>query len=166
MDTAKIKMIIMDVDGTLTDGKIYMGSDGELIKAFHVKDGLRIKQLPDFGIISVIITGRKSTILEKRIYELEIVESYQGIANKVPVLEELLRKYHLSYENVAYIGDDENDYAPMKLCGLKGCPANAAEPILEMADFVSKHNGGEGAVREFLDFILKDKLKKYYETWG
>jgi 3-deoxy-D-manno-octulosonate 8-phosphate phosphatase (KDO 8-P phosphatase) len=157
----KIKMIIMDVDGTLTDGKIYMGSQGEFIKAFNVKDGLRIKQLPKFGITPVIITGRKSTILEVRLQELGITESYQGVSNKVSVFETLLTKSGLAYENIAYIGDDENDYCIMKLCGLKGCPADATYPIRAIADFVSKNNGGDGAVRDFLDFILENKLKGY-----
>jgi 3-deoxy-D-manno-octulosonate 8-phosphate phosphatase (KDO 8-P phosphatase) len=161
MNTGKIKIIIMDVDGTLTDGKIIMSSEGEFLKAFNVKDGLRIKQLPKFGITPVIITGRKSTILEKRMQELGVLELHQGISNKVPVLENILTKYGLTYENVAYIGDDENDYSCMKLCSLKGCPANAVDPIIEITDFVSTYNGGEGAVREFLDYILKDKLKDH-----
>jgi 3-deoxy-D-manno-octulosonate 8-phosphate phosphatase (KDO 8-P phosphatase) len=138
-----------------------MGTKGEYFKAFSIKDGLRIKQLPEFGIIPVIVTGRKSRILENRTQELGILELHQGVTNKVSVLERILYKYSLTYENIAYIGDDENDYACMKLCSIKGCPANAAKNIIKIADFISKYNGGEGAVREFLDYILKDKLENH-----
>lgn len=161
MDLNKVKMVVMDVDGTLTDGKIYMGLEGETIKAFNAKDGLRIRQLPEFGIIPIIITGRDSQILTNRAEELDITELYQGVSNKVIVLDRILEKYNLKYENVAYIGDDENDHTCMNLCGVRGCPADAAEAIKSIADFVSKRNGGEGAVREFLDFVLKDKLEKH-----
>jgi len=161
MDKKEIKMVVMDVDGTLTDGKIYMGKDGEVFKAFNAKDGLRIKQLPKFGIIPVIITGRESSILNKRAEELKISELYQGVSNKVKVLYDLLDKYNLKFTNIAYIGDDENDYTAMKLCGLKGCPRDAAKAIINIADFVSKYDGGNGAVREFLDYILKEKLAKH-----
>lgn len=161
MDKDKIKMVVMDVDGTLTDGKIYMGKDGEVFKAFNAKDGLRIRQLPKFGIIPVIITGRESTILTRRAEELGISEIYQGISNKVKILYSLLDKYNLELTNVAYIGDDENDYTAMNLCRVKGCPRDAAPEILNIADFVSKQDGGNGAVREFLDYILKDKLEKH-----
>ncbi|NLV88196.1 MAG: HAD-IIIA family hydrolase [Tissierellia bacterium] len=160
MDRNKIKMVVMDVDGTLTDGKIYMGKDGEVFKAFNAKDGLRIRQLPKFGIIPVIITGRQSSILTRRAEELGISEVYQGISNKPKVLNTLLDKYGLEYANIAYIGDDENDYTAMSLCGVKGCPRDAAHAILNIADFVSKRDGGNGAVRDFLDFILEDKLAK------
>lgn len=159
MKDNKIKMVVMDVDGTLTDGKIFMGIDGEVIKTFNARDGLRIKQLPKYGIIPVVITGRSSEILVNRMKEHKITEFHQGVSKKVLVLKEILKKYNLKFENVAYIGDDENDYMCMNLCGLKGCPANAAERIKEIADFVSIYNGGDGAVREFLDYILKDELK-------
>ncbi len=159
MKENKIKMVVMDVDGTLTDGKIYMGNDGETFKAFNAKDGLRIRQLSNYGIIPVVITGRSSQILVNRMKEHNITEFHQGVSNKKLVLEEILKKFNLSYEDVAYIGDDENDYICMQVCGLKGCPADAATRIKEIADFVSTCNGGEGAVREFLDYILKDELK-------
>lgn len=161
MDNNKIKMVVMDVDGTLTDGKIYMGKDGEVFKAFNAKDGLRIRQLPRFGIIPVIITGRESSILTRRAEELGISEIYQGISNKVKILNSLLDKFNLDFTNIAYIGDDENDYTAMSLCGVKGCPRDAADAIVNIADFVSKYDGGNGAVREFLDYILKDKLEKH-----
>lgn len=159
MSSNKIKMFIMDVDGTLTDGKIYMGIDGEEFKAFNSKDGLRIKQLPSFGIIPVIITGRTSRIVENRALELGITEIYQGVSNKVILLDSLLAKFNITYDNVAYIGDDENDISCMEKCILKGCPANAVSKVQEISNYISKYIGGDGAVRDFLDYILRDQLK-------
>ena len=105
-DLTKIKLFAMDVDGTLTDGNIYMGNDGELCKAFNVKDGLGIKLLKDSGIVPAIITGRTSKIVENRCKELHIEELYQGVKNKAATLTALMEKYHLDASEVAYIGDD------------------------------------------------------------
>lgn len=150
-----IKMLIMDVDGTLTDGKIYIGSNGELMKAFNVKDGLGINKLHDCGIVPVIITGRQSDILAKRAQELNIVDVYQGVNDKVVKLKEVAKKYNCDLNEVAYIGDDENDLECMSNCGFKGCPSDAVETVVEVCDFVSDKSGGDGAVREFIEHILK-----------
>lgn len=156
----KIKYIIMDVDGTLTDGKIYMGNEGEMFKAFNIKDGCGIHDLliPS-GIIPIIITGRSSTIVEKRCKELGIKELYQGISNKKNKLDDILNNTKLAYENIAYIGDDINDLSCMKVIkeagGIIGCPADAVKEVINISDFISSKNGGEGAVREFIEWILK-----------
>jgi 3-deoxy-D-manno-octulosonate 8-phosphate phosphatase (KDO 8-P phosphatase) len=154
-DLSNIKMLVMDVDGTLTDGKIYVGDNGEVFKAFNVKDGYRLINLDKYDIIPVIITGKISEILTKRAAELKIEEVYQGVDDKLKVLYEVIQRYQLSYENVAYIGDDENDLECMKVCHLKACPADAIDEVIGTVDYVCNNNGGNGAVREFIDLILK-----------
>jgi 3-deoxy-D-manno-octulosonate 8-phosphate phosphatase (KDO 8-P phosphatase) len=153
-DLSKIKMLVMDVDGTLTDGKIYVGDSGEVFKAFNVKDGYRLINIKKYNIIPVIITGKKSEILAKRAAELKIEEVYQGVDDKLKVLDEVINKYQLNYENVAYIGDDLNDIDCMRVCYLKACPADAINEVLDIVDFVCKSNGGNGAVRELIDLIV------------
>ena len=156
---SKIRFLVMDVDGTLTDGKIYMGVSGELMKAFDIKDGYGIHDiLPQLGITPVIITGRSSTIVQNRCKELGISLLYQGVKDKVEKLKEILRELGGEYSEVAYAGDDLNDIACMKIIkvgnGTVGVPANACRQVKEVADFISTANGGEGAVREFIDWII------------
>lgn len=145
----------MDVDGTLTDGKIYMTSEGEYMKAFNVKDGYGIKKLKKNGIVPAIITGRKSIILEKRCEELGIIEVLQGVEDKLEALVALITKYNVKLEEIAYIGDDENDLECIKQCGVSGCPKDAIDEVLACTDYVANRDGGEGAVREFADWILR-----------
>ena len=145
----------MDVDGTLTDGKIYMGNDGEVMKAFNIKDGCGIHDiLIPAGIVPVIITGRSSKILENRCKELGITNLQQCVRNKI----EKLLTITTDLSTVAYIGDDINDLSCMesikKAGGLVGCPADAVQRVINLANFVSKRNGGDGAVREFIDWIV------------
>jgi 3-deoxy-D-manno-octulosonate 8-phosphate phosphatase (KDO 8-P phosphatase) len=150
----KIKILVMDVDGTLTDGKIYIGSEGEMLKAFNVKDGLGISKLRTHNIIPAIITGRESEILKRRSEELKIEELYQGEENKIEKLKELVERYRCSFSEVAYIGDDENDLECMKVCGFTCCPADAVDSVKKEVNFISSKTGGNGAVREFIDKIL------------
>jgi len=158
-DTGIIKMLVIDVDGTLTDGKIYMGRKGEIFKVFDIKDGYAIHELlPKYNIMPVIITGRNSSIVENRAKEMGITHIYQGVKDKIRLLRELVQKTNISMFNVAYIGDDINDLECMKNCGFKGCPADAAPEIKAIADFISNKNGGEGAVREFVEKIIKNKF--------
>ena len=150
-------MLIMDVDGTLTDGKIYMGPQGEVMKAFHCKDGLGIAQLlPEMGIVPVIITGRSSKIVENRARELKISHLYQGISDKLTVLDQMAIEMRISRQQIAYIGDDLNDLSAMQVCGCTACPADAVEEIKQIANYVCQHSGGDGAVREFIDYLRKD----------
>lgn len=155
-----IKYLIMDVDGTLTDGKIYMGNDGEIMKAFNIKDGCGIHDIAiPAGIIPVIITGRTSKILENRCKELGIENLHQGIRNKI----EKMLSITTDLSTVAYIGDDINDLSCMELVkssgGLVGCPIDAVNEVVEIADYVSTRNGGHGAVRDFIEWILKKSEK-------
>lgn len=163
-----IKFLIMDVDGTLTDGKIYMGDCGEMMKAFDVKDGYGIKEiLPKHGIIPVIITGRESKSVANRCEELEIKYIYQGVRNKRKQLQKILDAYneknHTDYQwnSIAYIGDDVLDIACMNIVkesgGIVGAPADAIYDVIKMADYISNKNGGNGAVRDFIDWITKCK---------
>ena len=150
-----IEFLVMDVDGTLTDGKIYMSNNGEMMKAFSVKDGCGIHDLLiPLGIVPVIITGRQSKIVENRCKEIDIEKIFQGIKNKLEVLESLTN----DLSKVAYIGDDINDLSCMTLIkksgGIIGCPADAADEVKKIADYISLKKGGEGAVREFIEWII------------
>ena len=160
-----IRLLILDVDGTLTDGKIYMGVDGELLKAFHIKDGYAIHDmLPPSGIKPIILTGRASRIVVNRCKELGISMLFQGVHDKLSKLDEILMDQiretgeNYTVENLAYMGDDLNDLACMRRIaeggGIIGCPADAVEPVRQLSDFVSTKKGGEGAVREFIEWLL------------
>lgn len=164
-----IHFLVMDVDGTLTDGKIYIGENGELCKAFNVKDGCGIKDLlptanEGIGITPVVITARESKILRNRCKELNISHLYMNIRDKKRQLDNILDeqsillKQNFSYANVAYIGDDILDIPCMNAVkegnGLVGCPKDACRRVLEISDFVSDFCGGEGAVRDFIEWIM------------
>lgn len=165
-----IKLIVLDVDGTLTDGKLYISNAGDDMKAFNVKDGLAISQAIIVGKQFAVITGKLSKIVGKRCKELGIKEIYQGVKNKVNVLNTIIEKNGLSYDEVAYMGDDLIDLAVMKKCGLRGAPKDAVNEILDISNFISTKNGGDGAVREFIEYILKNEglweeiLNKFVST--
>ena len=151
-----IKFLVMDVDGTLTDGKIYMGGNGEVMKAFSIKDGCGIHDiLLPAGIVPVIITGRSSDIVVNRCREIGITELHQGVSDKLAKLTNIIS----DLSTVAYIGDDLNDIHVMKVVkeasGIVGCPADAVERVKEIADFISSRNGEDGAVREFIEWITE-----------
>ena len=153
----KIKLFVMDVDGTLTDGHIYFGDNGETFKAFHVRDGYAIAhKFPVYGIVPVIITGKSSEIVARRAKELKIAEVYQGISDKLTKLKEIAAKYNVTPEEIAYIGDDENDLECMDYCGVTACPADALDSVLDVVDYVCDRDGGRGAVREFADYIIDE----------
>lgn len=149
-----IRMLVMDVDGTLTDGSLYISKDGECMKAFNTQDGYGIRNiLPEKHIISAVITGRESDINVRRFEELQIDEVFQNQKDKTQALKVLVDKYGISYEEVAYIGDDINDLECMKLCGLSACPADSVDKVKEYAGYICKRGGGAGAVREFIDYL-------------
>ena len=146
----------MDVDGTLTDGKIYMGNDGEFFKAFHVKDGLGIKLLMNQGIIPAIITGRTSSIVTNRAKEIGMAEVYQGVKNKAVCLTKLMDKYQLTSDEVAYIGDDMNDLSAIQTAGITFAPADCAETLKPYVDIILNKKAGDAPVREAIDMILSN----------
>jgi len=149
-----IKILFLDVDGTLTDGQIYMGIDGEIMKSFHAHDAVGLRKLPQNGIETIIITGRESKIVCNRAKEMDITEVYQNIVNKEEKVKEILKEKKIKKSEAAYIGDDENDYEAMKYCKYRACPKNATKRIKTIANFISQYDGGFGAVREYCDYIL------------
>lgn len=155
-----IKYLVMDVDGTLTDGKIYMGQDGEIAKAFNIKDGAGIALiLPKQDIIPIIITARESRIIEKRCQELKIKEFHQGVKDKLKTLQDILKREHEDLASVAYAGDDIPDIPCMetvrKSGGLVLCPADAIPEIKALANYVSGYNAGDGAIRDCINYIIQ-----------
>ena len=160
-----IRFFVMDVDGTLTDGKVYIGQEGELFKAFDIKDGYGISHiLPEHNIIPVVITARESRIVENRCKELNVGQLYQGKMNKWEVLQQILNAESLkdgqqySLRDVAYIGDDVLDLQCMKPIkdagGMVCCPKNAVPQVRDLADYISQFNGGDGAVRDAIEWII------------
>ena len=150
----KIKAFIMDVDGTMTDGKIYMGAGGEMFKAFDIKDGYGIHEiLPKNQVKTVIMTGRASEIVQNRADELEIDIVMQNIKDKEKAVIKLAEEFGCGLDEFAYMGDDIIDLKPMLICGVSGCPRNAVERVMEAADYVSDKNGGDGAVRDFIEWL-------------
>ena len=156
---AKIKALFLDVDGVLTDGSFYLGSDGQEIKRFHTHDGFGIKALQKSGVTIAIISGRKSSSVEHRMHELGIQEVYQGIGSKITIYKQLLKSLKLNDSQVAYMGDDLPDLDLIKQAGFSIAPANAVYTIKQNADWVTEKNGGQGAVREVCDFILRIQKK-------
>lgn len=150
----KYKMLFMDVDGTLTDGRLYYSADGEVMKAFDVKDGYGLVSYMKAGGVPVIITGRKSGIVSQRCRELGITEIYQGASDKLDVLKNAAKQHHISSEEIAYIGDDLNDLDCMRYCGFSACPQDAVDTVKKKVNYVCVHDGGRGAVREIIDLIL------------
>lgn len=154
MKHTSIKLLIMDVDGTLTNGSINIGENGELFKSFNVKDGYGIADiLPRCSILPAIITSRSSKIVEHRACELHISHLYQNVANKYTKLCSLLNELDLTFDNCAYIGDDINDLECMMKCKISACPADAVKEVKESVQYVCAHKGGDGAVREFIDYL-------------
>ena len=151
-----IKLIVLDVDGTLTDGKLYMDDKDNSLKAFDVKDGFAIAQWIKLGGVVAIITGKTSEIVRRRKEELGIQELSQGISNKVSELNKLIIKYDFSMEEIAYIGDDINDLGVMSKVGFSACPKDAVSEVLERVDYIASKNGGNGAVREIFEKIMKE----------
>lgn len=154
-----IKMIIMDVDGTLTDGTLLLLPDGKEVKSYNVKDGTGILLAHMAGIKTGIITGKISKELEKRAKNLRISELHQGILDKKKILNEIMEKYKLSIEEIAYIGDDLGDLDVIKSVGLAGAVADAHLEIIKHSHFISNSPGGKGAVREFIEFIFESQNK-------
>jgi YrbI family 3-deoxy-D-manno-octulosonate 8-phosphate phosphatase len=156
IDFKKIKLLVCDCDGVLTDGSLIYSKDGEELKIFSAHDGLGFQMLKHSSITPIIITGRNSQILSQRCNDLGIELLFQGVKNKKKVLDEILLKFNYNYCNVAYIGDDWNDYPAMQCCAFKIAPQNANKDIKLKVDFVTENTGGNGAVREALEYILKN----------
>lgn len=150
----KIRLLILDVDGVLSDGLIYMGNNGEELKAFNVRDGYGIRCALTSGIDVAIITGRKAKLVEDRCETLGITHLYQGQSDKLLAYRELLSKLALTPEQVAYVGDDLIDWPVMAEIGLSVAVADAHPLLLSRVDYITRINGGRGAVREVCDLLL------------
>ena len=150
-----IKLAAFDVDGVLTDGSITYDENGVEYKTFNAKDGQGIVNLNNAGIVTAIITARENGTVYHRAKNLKIAELHQGQKNKIQKLDELINKYGITYDEVAYMGDDLPDICILEKVKLAGCPADAVEEVLQTAKWKSSKNGGRGAVREFCDYILK-----------
>lgn len=151
----QIQLLATDVDGVLTDGRLYFGNSGEELKAFSILDGLGIKLLRDSGVDTAIITGRQSELVARRARELKITRIYQGREDKRQVLEELCADLKLPLSAVAYIGDDLPDLAAIRAAGLGVAVANAHPFVAQHADWQTSSAGGSGAVRETCELIMK-----------
>lgn len=154
-----IRMLLLDVDGVLTDGRIILDNQGNELKAFHVRDGHGIKMAQRAGIVIGIITGRKAPVVNVRARELAIEEVHQGALEKIGVYESLLEKYALTDDQVAYVGDDIVDEEIMRRVGFAACVADADPAVFPAADMITKAAGGRGAVREVINFILANQGK-------
>ena len=152
-----IKLLILDVDGVLTDGSIILDNNGNEYKAFHVRDGHGIKMLIHAGVRVAIITGRHSKVVERRAHELGITEVFQKCMDKKIAYTQLMQQYSLQNHEVAYVGDDIVDAPIMAVVGFPVAVADAAEEAKKFALMVTENRGGRGAVREVTDFILKAK---------
>lgn len=150
----KIKLVITDVDGVLTDGSMYYSDRGEMLKKFNTHDGMGVSLLLDSGIRTILMTKENSTIAKKRGKKINAVITYVNIQNKKIQLEKICRLFKMSKEQIAYIGDDLNDYEIMKNVGFCASPENGVNDIKEIADYVCKLAGGSGAFREVADLIL------------
>ncbi len=158
LDKARsIKLVIFDVDGVLTDGRLYVTENGEEIKAFHSRDGHGMKMLQNTGVQIAIITGRRSNIVAHRMNELGIEHVYQGQRDKLPAYQELLAKLALSAEHVAYVGDDVVDLPVMRRVGLAIAVQDAHPMVKQHAHWQTPHCGGLGAARDVCELIMESQ---------
>ena len=155
----KIKLLICDVDGVFSDGRIYLSNSGEELKAFHTRDGYGVRSLLTSGFNLAVITGRQSKIVENRMTALGVTHIYQGVDNKFEPYEALLALYGVTPEEVAYIGDDIVDLPVMNVVGLAVSVADGHPYVRQHAHFVTTLNGGHGALRELTDLLLLSQNK-------
>lgn len=156
---AAIRLLILDVDGVLTDNRLYYGDNGVEYKTFHTRDGHGLVLLRQAGIDLGVITGRTSEVVRRRMADLKVKYLYQGVPDKLPTFETLLAETGLKPEQVAYMGDDILDLPILRRVGLAAMPANGDPLLREHVHMISRYPGGEGAVRELCELILKAQNK-------
>jgi 3-deoxy-D-manno-octulosonate 8-phosphate phosphatase (KDO 8-P phosphatase) len=149
-----VRLVAMDVDGVLTDAGMYYSESGDELKKFNTRDGMGIKLLQAAGLVTAFITKEKTAIVERRGQKLAVPEVHQGVDDKLAVLTTLAKKYGLSLNEVAYIGDDVNDLEALRAVGFSAAPADAMPSVLKAVHYICAKKGGEGAVREVADLIL------------
>lgn len=149
----KIKLLITDVDGVMTDCGMYYSESGDEFKKFNTRDGMAIQLLREHGIKTAIITKENTKIVERRAKKLNIDYLFQGIADKLVILEYIRKEHGFDYSEVAYIGDDINDMSILKKVGFSFCPNNAVDEVKKVCMAIAKQNGGDGVIREFYDLM-------------
>ena len=152
-----IKLLILDADGVLTDGKIYYGSYGDEIKAFDVKDGLGLSLWKRAGKISCILTAKKSPLLKRRAKDVKIFKVYQNVYRKIDIYKKLKKKFKLTDSNICYIGDDLIDIRVLKKAGFAATVPSAPSEVKEASNYITENPGGSGAVREIVELVLKEQ---------
>lgn len=152
---ARVRLAVFDVDGVLTDGGLWYGAEGEVFKRFDVKDGQAMVLARLVGLPVALLTARVSRLVERRAEELKLAKVYQGRRDKGPAFDELCAELGVTPDEVAYMGDDVNDLAPMRKAGLAACPADAVEQVRGAAHLVCARPGGHGAARELLELVLR-----------
>lgn len=150
----RVRLAVFDVDGILTDGRLYYTDSGEEIKAFHVQDGHGIKMLSDSGVAVAIITSRTSRVVANRARDLGIELLYQGVANKLDAMQDLLKRLNMDVQRASYMGDDVIDLPVLRRCGLAVSVPEAPVLVRKHAHYVTQAHGGRGAVREFAEFVM------------
>ena len=155
-DTKKIKMFLTDCDGCLTDGGMYYSENGDELKKFNTKGGMGLSNIRNKGVVTGIITGENTKIVERRAEKLHINELHQGVTDKLSVVRELAKKYHVSLEEVAYVGDDVNDIPVMEQVGFPCTVNDANSKVKELAAYISTYNGGDGAIRDIIEHLFKE----------
>lgn len=159
----QVKVVLLDVDGVLTDGGIYYDPTGREIKRFHVTDGMGIELLRHAQIRVVILSGRASEALSRRAAELKITECYQGVRDKKTHIERLRKQWQLTADELLYVGDDLNDLPAFEAVGVRVAVANSAPEVKQRADYVTHCTGGNGAIREVCEWLLKTR-EQWEET--
>jgi 3-deoxy-D-manno-octulosonate 8-phosphate phosphatase (KDO 8-P phosphatase) len=152
-----IKLLAFDIDGVMTDGSITYDENGVEYKTFNAKDGHGLAKMAKNGFITAIITGRRNGTVDCRAADLCVTEVFQGVKNKLPILEALMQKYELDFSQVAYMGDDEPDICILEKVGLASCPSDAVPRVQKVCNFISTLGGGKGAVRQLCDFVFDNQ---------
>ena len=151
---SKVKLLAFDVDGVMTDGSITYDENGIEYKTFNAKDGHGLAKMARNGFVTAIITGRNNGTVDRRACDLRVTEVYQGVKNKLPILEAIMEKYGLDFSEVSYMGDDEPDICILEKVAIAACPADAVDKVKEVCNYRSSKDGGHGAVRVLCDFIF------------
>lgn len=164
-------MFVFDVDGTMTDGGLYYGEDGNEQKKFCTKDATGFFAAREVGIKIMVLTGRSCFATEKRMRELKVDYLFQNVKNKASVLEKIAKEENLSRFDLGYIGDDLNDLSAMRMCGFVACPKDSCSEVINCADYVSKCGGGYGVIRDVMEYVLKKEgvwnkvVSSIYDTY-
>lgn len=149
-----IKLLAFDVDGVMTDGSITYDENGVEYKTFNAKDGHGLAKMSRNAFITAIITGRRNGTVDRRASDLRVTEVFQGVKNKLPILEAIMEKYGLDFSQVAYMGDDEPDICILEKVAIAACPSDAVDNVQKVCNFKAVRAGGRGAVRELCDFVF------------